>query len=193
MSTLLLSLSSLLCSMCECACCYHQCIHFLLYCSLLSIGDVDGLTALHVAAQECRDECAQLLLQHGADLKLKDANGWTPDVHAVYTGNLSLASALSTPSDTAALERQQNQIKALTHSGSFEKLPIPHPNSATAVAPGSPASSSSRTIEELLTRVRFKIAAKTKPGKIFCHGTIDTTVDNTTPIRRQYDDNTTTI
>lgn len=55
--------------------------------SLLSMGDVDGLTALHLAAQERRNQCAELLQQHAPQsIYLKDANGWTPDVHAVYTG-----------------------------------------------------------------------------------------------------------
>lgn len=45
---------------------------------LLDIQDVDGQTALHVAASVGNVECVKLLLAAGADSTLRDAEGLTP-------------------------------------------------------------------------------------------------------------------
>ena len=45
---------------------------------LVAASDEGGLTPLHLAVSEGREEVAALLLADGADLNAKDGTGWTP-------------------------------------------------------------------------------------------------------------------
>jgi len=43
-----------------------------------NVKDLDGHTSLHIAAEQCRADLAELLLRHGADPNAKNVRGETP-------------------------------------------------------------------------------------------------------------------
>ena len=57
----------------------------------------DGMTGLHVAAQRGLLTMAQVLLDHKADINIRDISGYTPVFHAVYTNNVENATLSETP------------------------------------------------------------------------------------------------
>jgi hypothetical protein len=61
-----------------------------------------GNTALHLAVMLGRMECVQLLLAHGAPVKLKNRAGWSPLAEAIRSAaslnNPSRGANLNTPS-----------------------------------------------------------------------------------------------
>ena len=46
-----------------------------------------GNTPLHLAVMMGHRDCVQVLLSHGAGIKLKNAQGWTPVAEAVSYGD----------------------------------------------------------------------------------------------------------
>ena len=50
--------------------------------------------ALHHAANHGQHYAATLLLDHGAEVNLKDNNGWTPLHHAAWKGHTDVATLL---------------------------------------------------------------------------------------------------
>jgi ankyrin repeat protein len=49
-----------------------------------NVKDLDGHTPLHIAAEQCRADLAELLLRHGADPNAKNVRGKTPLHRAVW-------------------------------------------------------------------------------------------------------------
>jgi ankyrin repeat protein len=43
-----------------------------------NVEDLDGDTPLHIAAEQCRADLAELLLRHGADPNVRNNEGKTP-------------------------------------------------------------------------------------------------------------------
>lgn len=67
--------------------------------SLLRLNDVTrkdphGNTALHLAVMMGRKECVQLLLAHGAPVKVKNLAGWSPLAEAISYGDRQTISSL---------------------------------------------------------------------------------------------------
>ena len=56
--------------------------------------DGHGNTALHLAVMLGRRECAQLLLAHGAPVKLKNTAGWSPLAEAISYGERQTIASL---------------------------------------------------------------------------------------------------
>jgi ankyrin repeat protein len=42
-----------------------------------NVKDLDGETPLHIAAEQCNADIAELLLKHGADPNARDEHGFT--------------------------------------------------------------------------------------------------------------------
>jgi len=42
-----------------------------------NVKDLDGKTPLHIAAEQCNADIAELLLKHGADPNARDEHGFT--------------------------------------------------------------------------------------------------------------------
>lgn len=89
----------------------------------VSQKDVHGNTPLHLAVMLGHKECVQLLLAHGAPVKVKNLGGWTPLAEAISYGNrqtiLSLLKKLKQQSREALDERRPALIQALTDIGDF--------------------------------------------------------------------------
>ncbi|KAI9322075.1 asparaginase-domain-containing protein [Zopfochytrium polystomum] len=64
------------------------------YEALVSVGDYDSRTPLHVAASENQWAAAEKLLQHGANVHLRDRFGHTPLYDAVRCGHVQVAMLL---------------------------------------------------------------------------------------------------
>ena len=63
----------------------------------IDIGGRDvpgGNTALHLAVMLGRRECVQLLLAHGAPVKLKNTAGWSPLAEAISYGERQTIASL---------------------------------------------------------------------------------------------------
>jgi len=85
--------------------------------------DEHGNTALHLAALLGRRECVQLLLAHGAPVKLKSSEGWSPLAEAIsYGDRQTIASLLRRLKQQAKSEmetRKPEMINALKNLGDF--------------------------------------------------------------------------
>ncbi|XP_023954986.1 ankyrin repeat domain-containing protein 13C [Bicyclus anynana] len=96
--------------------------------SLLRFHDVTrkdkhGNTALHLAVMLGRKECVQLLLAHGAPVKVKNFAGWSPLAEAVSYGDRQTISSLVRKLKQQAREqmevRRPDLIKALSQIQNF--------------------------------------------------------------------------
>lgn len=85
--------------------------------------DKHGNTALHLAVMLGRKECAQLLLAHGAPVKVKNLAGWSPLAEAISYGDRQTISSLVRKLKSQAHEqmevRRPNLINALTQIQDF--------------------------------------------------------------------------
>merc|ERR1719334_2200623 len=85
--------------------------------------DIHGNTALHLAVMLGRKECAQLLLAHGAPVKLKNTAGWSPLAEAIsYGERQTIASLLRRLKQQAKSEmgnRRPDMIEGLRKLGDF--------------------------------------------------------------------------
>lgn len=90
---------------------------------LVSGKDMHGNTALHLAVMLGRRECVQLLLAHGAPVKLKNTAGWSPLAEAVSFGERqTIASLLRRLKQQAKSEmdrRRPEMISGLRSLGDF--------------------------------------------------------------------------
>lgn len=50
-----------------------------------------GNTPLHLAVMLGREDCLQVLLDHGAKIAVKNSQGWTPLAEAVSYGNREIS------------------------------------------------------------------------------------------------------
>jgi ankyrin repeat protein len=61
----------------------------------INARNIDGATALHVAAGNGKDEVVKVLIQKNADVNISTKNGWTPLMVAALHGHLTTMQALS--------------------------------------------------------------------------------------------------
>lgn len=89
----------------------------------VSERDKHGNTPLHLAVMLGRKECVQLLLAHGAPVKVKNNKGWSPLAEAVSYGDRqtisSLVRKLKQQARDQMEERRPNLVKALNQIGDF--------------------------------------------------------------------------
>jgi len=89
----------------------------------VSTKDMHGNTALHLAVMLGRRDCVQLLLAHGAPVKLKNTAGWSPLAEAIsYGDRQTIASLLRRLKQQAKSEmdnRRPEMIKGLKNLGDF--------------------------------------------------------------------------
>ncbi|XP_034939862.1 ankyrin repeat domain-containing protein 13C isoform X2 [Chelonus insularis] len=85
--------------------------------------DKHGNTPLHLAVMLGRKECVQLLLSHGAPVKVKNLAGWSPLAEAVSYGDRqtisSLVRKLKQQTREQLEERRPNLVAALREMGDF--------------------------------------------------------------------------
>ena len=85
--------------------------------------DMHGNTALHLAVMLGRRECVQLLLAHGAPVKLKNTAGWSPLAESIsYGDRQTISSLLRRLKQQAKGEmdtRRPEMIKGLKNLGDF--------------------------------------------------------------------------
>ncbi|XP_022250697.1 ankyrin repeat domain-containing protein 13C-like isoform X2 [Limulus polyphemus] len=89
-------------------------------------GDVRQVAVLlrtHDVCQKDTHECIQLLLSHGASVKMKNALGWSPLAEAISFGNrqtiASLLRKLKQQSREAMETRRPDLVRALNQMGDF--------------------------------------------------------------------------
>ncbi|KAK6180317.1 hypothetical protein SNE40_012497 [Patella caerulea] len=89
----------------------------------VSQKDIHGNTPLHLAVMLGRNECIQLLLVHGAPVKVKNLQGWTPLAEAISYGDrqtiLSLLRKLKKQSRDVLEDRRPALIRALKNIDDF--------------------------------------------------------------------------
>jgi len=85
--------------------------------------DVHGNTALHLAVMLGRDKCVQLLLAHGAQVKLKNKAGWSALAEAISYGDRptlsSILRKMKSQVQTDVTTRRPDMIRGLKHLGDF--------------------------------------------------------------------------
>ncbi|KAK3090455.1 hypothetical protein FSP39_011985 [Pinctada imbricata] len=85
--------------------------------------DIHGNTALHLAVMLGRKDCIQLLLAHGAPVRVKNIQGWTPLAEAISYGDrqsiFTLLKKLKQQSSESLEQRRPALIKALKDIGDF--------------------------------------------------------------------------
>ncbi|KAI0234746.1 Ankyrin repeat domain-containing protein 13C-A [Lamellibrachia satsuma] len=85
--------------------------------------DTHGNSPLHLAVMLGHNECVQLLLAHGAPVKVKNALGWTPLAEAISLGDrqtiVTLLRKLKQQSREMLEKRRPDLMKALTELGDF--------------------------------------------------------------------------
>ncbi|XP_070564384.1 ankyrin repeat domain-containing protein 13C-like isoform X2 [Ptychodera flava] len=85
--------------------------------------DIHGNTPLHLAVMLGHKEVVHLLLAHGAPVKVKNANGWTPLAEAISRGDrqtiTSVLRKLKQQSRESLEEKRPQLIKALRDLGDF--------------------------------------------------------------------------
>ncbi|KAL0277151.1 UNVERIFIED_CONTAM: hypothetical protein PYX00_004527 [Menopon gallinae] len=85
--------------------------------------DKHGNTALHLAVMLGKKECVQLLLAHGAPVKVRNLAGWSPLAEAISYGDrqtiYSLVRKLRQQAREQMEERRPNLVKALNQMGDF--------------------------------------------------------------------------
>ena len=91
--------------------------------SVVSAKDHQGNTALHLAVMLGRKEAVQLLIHHGAPVKLKNGQGWSPLAEAIsYGDRATIASLLRKLKQQTKAEmggRRPDMIEALRNLGDF--------------------------------------------------------------------------
>lgn len=84
---------------------------------------ITGNTPLHLAVMLGRRECVQLLLKHGAPVKVKNIAGWSPLAEAISYGDRqtisSLVRKLKLQAREQMEERRPNLVAALHKMGDF--------------------------------------------------------------------------
>uniref|UniRef100_T1J1L4 Ankyrin repeat domain-containing protein n=1 Tax=Strigamia maritima TaxID=126957 RepID=T1J1L4_STRMM len=89
----------------------------------ISQKDIHGNSPLHLAVMLGHKDCVHLLLAHGAPVKVKNAQGWSPLAEAISYGDrqtiVSLLRKLKQQSREAMEERQPDLIRALNQMGDF--------------------------------------------------------------------------
>ncbi|KAI5701529.1 hypothetical protein M8J75_010599 [Diaphorina citri] len=89
----------------------------------VSERDKHGNTPLHLAVMLGRKECVQLLLAHGAPVKVKNNKGWSPLAEAVSYGDRqtisSLVRKLKSQAREQMEERRPNLVNALNQIKDF--------------------------------------------------------------------------
>ncbi|RWS28501.1 ankyrin repeat containing protein-like protein, partial [Leptotrombidium deliense] len=89
----------------------------------LSDKDVHGNTPLHLAVMLGHKECLQLLLAHGAPVKVKNVQGWTPLAEAISYGDRQtitcLLRKLRRQSRRTMELRRPDLIRAFNQIGNF--------------------------------------------------------------------------
>ncbi|KAK6634926.1 Ankyrin repeat domain-containing protein 13C [Polyplax serrata] len=89
----------------------------------ISKKDKHGNTALHLAVMLGRKECVQLLLAHGAPVKVKNLAGWSPLAEAISYGDrqtiCSLVRKFKQQAREQMEERRPDLVKALNQMGDF--------------------------------------------------------------------------
>ncbi|XP_064605134.1 ankyrin repeat domain-containing protein 13C-A-like [Liolophura sinensis] len=89
----------------------------------VSQKDSHGNTPLHLAVMLGHKECVHLLLAHGAPVKVKNLQGWTPLAEAISYGDrqtiMSLLKKLKSQSRDALEDRRPALIQALKDLGDF--------------------------------------------------------------------------
>jgi len=89
------------------------------------LGKVDphGNTALHIAVMLGKTECVHLLCAHGAPVKVKNRQGWSPIAEAISYGNrqtiASLLRKLKQQSRDKMKSRKPEMIASLKNLGDF--------------------------------------------------------------------------
>lgn len=85
--------------------------------------DKHGNTALHLAVMLGRKECVQLLLAHGAPVKVKNLAGWSPLAEAISYGDRQTISSLVRKLKQQAREQMERRrpdlVRALTQIQDF--------------------------------------------------------------------------
>ncbi|XP_055643456.1 ankyrin repeat domain-containing protein 13C isoform X2 [Toxorhynchites rutilus septentrionalis] len=85
--------------------------------------DKHGNTPLHLAVMLGRKECTYLLLAHGAPVKVKNLQGWSPLAEAISYGDrqiiCSLLKKLKQQAREQMEQRRPNLVKALKQMGDF--------------------------------------------------------------------------
>jgi ankyrin repeat-rich membrane spanning protein len=61
----------------------------------MNAQDVDGFTPLHLASGGGKLEVVRLLVEHGADIDVKDKGGWTAYQFALVKGYSEITKLLS--------------------------------------------------------------------------------------------------
>ena len=91
--------------------------------TVVSAKDHQGNTALHLAVMLGRREAVQLLLHHGAPVKLKNGQGWSPLAEAIsYGERQTIASLLRKLKQQTKAEmggRRPDMIEGLRNLGDF--------------------------------------------------------------------------
>lgn len=89
----------------------------------VSQKDNRGNTPLHIAVMKGHKECVQLLLAHGAPVKIKNSQGWSPLAEAISYGDrqtiASLLRKMKQQSREAMELRRPDLILALSQIGDF--------------------------------------------------------------------------
>jgi hypothetical protein len=70
-------------------CCTLHVVHYMLYITCCTLQDPHGNTALHLAVMLGRKECVHLLSAHGAPVKAKNNQGWSPLAEAIRSAQFS--------------------------------------------------------------------------------------------------------
>ncbi|KAK4316799.1 hypothetical protein Pmani_012057 [Petrolisthes manimaculis] len=85
--------------------------------------DKHGNTPLHLAVMLGRKECIHLLLAHGAPVKVKNLNGWSPLAEAISYGDRQTISVLLRKLKQQSREhmeaRRPDLVRALSQMGDF--------------------------------------------------------------------------
>ncbi|XP_077981343.1 ankyrin repeat domain-containing protein 13C-like [Glandiceps talaboti] len=89
----------------------------------VSQKDIHGNTPLHLAVMLGHKECVHLLLAHGAPVKVKNSQGWTPLAEAISYGDrqtiTSVLRKLKQQSRESLEEKRPQLIQALKDLGDF--------------------------------------------------------------------------
>ena len=88
--------SDILCQMCIKENDYHDLKRLILTDKITDLDKLyaNGITALHLAVIEDRYKCAEVLVECGANIEVRDPHGWTPLHAAVFAGNIRAVRAL---------------------------------------------------------------------------------------------------
>jgi len=88
--------SDMLCQMCIKENDFHDLRRLIITDKITNLNKLyaNGITALHLAVIEDRYKCAEVLIDCGAELEIRDPLGWTPLHAAVFAGNIRAVRAL---------------------------------------------------------------------------------------------------